>query len=211
MVRERLRAPLIVAALIAVSACDASYPFQPSAPTISALYVLYQFSPAGPLIAGISVPLSAITVNSDGATEGVSLQATWQSSNDAVARVVSNIPRFTAVAPGVADISATYQGFVRTITVTVYEPEATFPRLTLRGAGTLTPLQIIASLRLNPDQSQDVSGQAAWTSSNPGIATVTVSGSTALVTAVSPGTVEITAAFNGLRASVGYSVSYPAE
>lgn len=77
--------------------------------------------------------LTATANFSDGATQNVTNSATWSSSNAAVASV-SSTGLVTAVGHGNATISATYQGYMGTLAVTVTlkaEPElaASFTRL----------------------------------------------------------------------------------
>jgi|SRR6267142_3233849 len=199
-----LRAAFIVFIAGPFAACDASYPTQPTSASVLALQVHYR-SAMGPALVGSGFAFRAYTVDSDGVYEDVTSKAAWSSSNSGVAALTTAPSGFSAFAPGLADISATYQGMTSSVTVTVVEPDREFPVLKL-GSG---DPQVIgrtsvatAMLMTNRTQGVNVTGSATWSSSDPSVAAV-LAGS---VTAVGAGTARITARFNGLSASYGLSV-----
>ncbi len=205
---HHLRSPFIALAFIALAGCRASYPLQPSATVLSALQVQYRTA-MGPTLVGSSFAFSAYTINSDGVYEDVTSKATWASSNSAVVALTGPPSGFSAFAPGLADVSATYQGMVSTLPLTIIEADRQFPVLTITGGdphviGRTDPAT--ALLRTTPTLAQYVSGSATWTSSDTRVVTITPSNGVVVVKAVGAGTVRITAVFKGLSASYGLSV-----
>src|SRR5262245_18692419 len=200
MSRELIHTMIGLFALLCAG-CNASYPFQPSNPVPTALQILYQ-TPMGPALVGESFGFNAYILNSDGGVQEVTANATWLSSNTNVIHPVSNPSRFTAIAPGVPDISATYQGLSNTLSLSVIEPDRQFPSLAIT---TFTPprptvgqtASLSAVLRLSGTPSQTVTSQAVWSSSDPRVltVTVTVNAASATVRAISVGTAVITASF----------------
>jgi hypothetical protein len=112
---------------------------QPYTMTVDPLLVVQ------PTIAGLTVTPStmslivaqqgsavATAVYSDASTANVTKMAVWTSSNDKIATV--NAGQITAVSPGTATITATYDGQSGTITVTVTAPVVS------SGGGAVTPV-----------------------------------------------------------------------
>jgi trimeric autotransporter adhesin len=128
----------------------------------------------------------------------------WSTSNSAVAVVDTN-GFMTAVGQGSATITATSEGKSGTATVTVSQvPVATV---------TVTPTPISMSLGQTTQLSAtltDASGNVlsgrvvAWSSSSPGVATVSSSG---LVTAVAAGSTTITATSEGKSGTAAVTIS----
>lgn len=67
-----------------------------------------------------SEQLTATVTLSSGATQNVTSQATWASSDEAVATVSGGL--VTAVAVGTCEVTATYEGLSGTCSVTVTDP-----------------------------------------------------------------------------------------
>jgi hypothetical protein len=85
----------------------------------------------------------------------------------------------------------------------------TVSAVTVSGVQSVTEgetLQLRANASLSDGSSRDVSSQASWTSSEPGIATISATG---LLTAVKTGTTDISAAYQGVtgRATVTVGVA----
>jgi hypothetical protein len=197
---------VIVAVLLA--GCRASSPSEPSAPIPLVLQVHYRTA-LGPVNVGNSFSLAAYVFDSDGAYEDVTSTATWSSMNPAAVQLTTPPSRFTAVAPGLADVSVTYRGLVHAVPVTVIEIDRQFPILSVtpgdpHNSGKTSPTSAV--LRTSVTQSQNVTAQANWSSSDPRVVTVTPGAQTAMLTGVGPGTAWITASFNGLSTSYGLSI-----
>jgi len=216
MSRERLTTILGLLALPLVSACNASYPFQPSNPVPTALQIHYQL-PMGPALVGQSFGFNAYVVNSDGGIQDVTTTATWVSSNTNVIRLTATPSGFTAIAPGLADVSATYRGITNALSLTVTEADRQFPILVINlvnpGIGPPTAPRVVgqtsylsAGMRITATQSQNVTTQTIWSSSDARVVTVSIEGQFANLRAIGPGTAVITATFNGMTAMYGLSI-----
>jgi hypothetical protein len=86
-------------------------------PTVSSIAITTTASIAT-ISVGQTIQLTATAALSNGSTQNVSTQATWQSSNQAVA-TVSSTGLVTSITSGTANIAATYQGKIGTITISV--------------------------------------------------------------------------------------------
>jgi hypothetical protein len=113
---------LAAAAFISPS-CSASFPTQPTtpAPVVGLEIRSFTTSLTGALRIGTFVTLDAYTVDADGLYTSVSSKASWFSSNPSVVRINSqlSLPLLSLESPGTADVTATYQGFVASVTITV--------------------------------------------------------------------------------------------
>ena len=154
--------------------------------------------------AGSAGQLSAIASLAGGTAQNVTPNATWESSNAAVARVSAG-GLVTALVPGTVRITATYQGKVGSFGVLVQMPVAS---LAVSGATSLAALgsasQLTATASLDGGSTQNVTAGSAWQTSNAAVATVSTSG---LITAVSQGAATITATYQGRAASTTVSIA----
>ena len=154
--------------------------------------------------AGSTSHLAATASLADGTAQDVTSNATWQSSNAAVA-TVSAAGVLTALLPGTARITATYQGKVGSFGVMV---PMTVASLAVSGPTSLTALgsasQSTATVSLDGGSTQNVTTEAGWQTSNAAVATVSTSG---LITAVSAGAVTITATYQGHTSSMTVSIA----
>jgi len=119
---------------------------------------------------------------------------TWQTGNASVA-TVTQAGLITAVGPGSTTVTATSEGKVGTVTVTV-----TAPPVGSVAVAPLTASLIVAATTTLVATVRDVSGavmsnaQVSWSSDKPGTASVTQGG---VVTGLVPGTAKITATAGG--------------
>lgn len=148
----------------------------------------------------------------DNSTLNVTASAAWSSSDPSVADVSNGVNpgRATAVAPGTATIGASFMGFTgqATLTVTVVKLLAisVTPASAILTVGQTQPF--VAMAVFDDSTTQNVTQQAAWLSSDPGVATVVAGGPTAgRTTGVSPGTAQIAATWMGVTGSAGVTVS----
>lgn len=192
----------ILSLALLTSACgtDGGSPTPP--PTTSVASVGISGAPF--LSAGLTSQLLATASLADGTAQNVTTNATWQSSNTAVATVSAG-GLVTAVSPGTAKIAATYQGRVGTFGVLV---PMTVSSLAVSGVTSLTALgsasQLTATASLDGGSTRNVTAGAGWQTSNAAVATVSTSG---LITAVSAGTAAITATYQGHTASTTVSIA----
>ena len=130
---------------------------------------------------------------------------TWESSNPRVASV-SDTGVLTAVAPGTATITATYQGVSGSLGVTV--ADVSVASIAFYGTTTVTrgnTTQLTATATLSDGSARIVTNLATWASLNTDLATVSDSG---LVTTLSTaGTATITATYLGTTGSVDITVN----
>jgi uncharacterized protein YjdB len=154
--------------------------------------------------AGQTSQLTA-SISTTGSRQVVTGAVTWQSSNPAIA-AVSDAGILTAVSAGAATITASYQGVVGTLTVTVVD--VTVTSISFYGTTSVTrglTTQLTATAMLADGTSRIVTNFAAWQSLNTDIATVSSSG---LVTTLSTaGTATITATYLGTTGSVDITVN----
>jgi hypothetical protein len=156
---------------------------------------------------GMTQPLVATATFSDGSTQDLTAFAGWSSSVPTCA-AVSNAPGteglVTGVAPGVATITAAYQGLSGTLTITV--SSATVTSIDVTSATSTVPIgwtiRYAATAHYTDSSTRDVTAQATWLSSNGAIATVSnAAGTQGLATAVSAGTASISATLSGKTGS----------
>ena len=166
-----------------------------------------EIAPPSPTLAtGTTLPVAITAVYSDGSSKDVSGSSTVTSS--AVAYVTVSGTTLTGVHPGAATITATYQGKSATATVTVLD--TTLQSIGIQAVAPLPigqTVSLVATGIFADGSKQDVTSQAAWSSSSAAIASVGNTGSSkGQVTGVSVGTVTMTAALQGISGTVQISV-----
>jgi len=134
----------LVACTLVVSSCGSdgggsstpTTPTPPATPTVTGVTVV---GPGGTPTPGQTAQFTATAALSNGTTQAVTSQATWQSSNTGIATVTSS-GLVTAVAAGQAEIRATYQNMTGTAGVSVASPPPPAQALTgvVREEGTTT-------------------------------------------------------------------------
>jgi hypothetical protein len=149
--------------------------------------------------AGQTSQLAARAQYSDSTSDDVTTQATWSSSNQAIA-TVSATGLVTAQAGGTASITATFQGVSGTQGVTVAQPQV--QQVSISGNTVFTSRnqtsQLTATATMAGGSTQNVTATAAWAVSNTSVASVS---SSALLTAGVNGLSEVSATFMGMRAT----------
>ena len=139
---------------------------------------------------GQTSQLTAVAALPGSASQDVTTQATWSSSNPAVATVTSN-GVLTMLQLGGTQVTATYQGLSGQLSVSLG-----ISSITIAGAvpdvGQASQLAALATL--SNASSLDVTMQANWSSSNAEVATISPGG---LLTVLEPGGVQITATLQG--------------
>jgi hypothetical protein len=149
----------------------------------------------------------------DNSTRDVSSDATWTSGTPAIATVSDAAPTkglATGVSVGSAQITAIYEGKSGAAALTVSAATVTAvgvtPATPSKPKGTSQQFTAVATL--SDGTTQDVTGQASWTSSTSATATVSdVAGSKGLAKAVDIGTAMISAAFSGNTGSADLTVT----
>jgi hypothetical protein len=185
-------------------ACTARYPESPTpASTLAGVRIHYN-SPHTSIGTLSTVSLTLYAIDTEGVYSVVTGQASWFSSNTAVATVTNGTAR--GVANGTADIVATYQGYTSSARVQVGDPNAgRFPTLGV----SFSPPEPGRTARLSARftqaagvPSRDVYSEAQWFTSDPRVFTVT----NGELKAEGPGTASITASYSGATSTVYASV-----
>jgi uncharacterized protein YjdB len=149
------------------------------------------------LAAGTTQQLTATGTFSDMTTQDITSMATWTSSaasvtvNDAAMKGLA-----TGASVGSADITAAFGGKMGSVTIAV--TAATLSSIAVTPAAQSIALgttkQYVATGTFSDGTNQDISAMATWSSSTAAVASVSASG---LATALTVGTTNIVAAFNG--------------
>jgi uncharacterized protein YjdB len=165
--------------------------------------------PTATVIVGQTTTLTAQTL--DGSGNILTGRAvTWTSSSTAIA-TVTQAGVVTGAAPGTATITATSEGKSGTATVTVNAPApAAVASVTVDPATVNLTTGGTQQVTATPRDAQGnaLAGRVVtWASANTGVATVTQAG---LITAVAPGTTNVTATSEGKVGTVAVTVAAPA-
>ncbi|MDQ2664785.1 MAG: Ig-like domain-containing protein, partial [Gemmatimonadota bacterium] len=164
--------------------------------------------PTSSLAVGQSAGLAATVTDANGATL-TGRVVSW-SSNDAAIATVSQAGVVTAVAPGIATITATSEGKSGAAAVTV----TAVPAIPVNSVTVSPPTLSVVQGQTSPltatprDANNNVlSGRAVtWTSTNAAVATVSAAG---VVTGVAPGSATITATSEGKSGTAALTVTAP--
>jgi hypothetical protein len=169
--------------------------FQPAvAPTLVSIAV----TPANATnLVGATQQYTATGTYSDTSTQNITSQAAWTSSNTAVATINAS-GLATAVSAGSTTISAALAGVTNGTALTVQTPPtlvsiAVTPTSATNLVGATQ--QYTATGTYSDSSTQNLTSQAAWTSSKTAVATINASG---LATAVSAGSTTISAGLGGV-------------
>jgi Bacterial Ig-like domain (group 2) len=208
---------LVFLCLMLAVLCGCGASSNPSAASFSKTLSSLSVTAASSSIAvGAQVQLTATAIYSDDSTAVVTSSATWSSSSNATA-TVSSSGLAVGVAAGSATITASFQG-VNGVSVSGNTS------LTVTGSGkpvtglAINPTnasihptgqqQLTATATYSDGTTGDVTTSAAWTSSDNTIATVGTGTTTpGLATGVAPGSVDITASFQNVKADTILNVA----
>ncbi len=164
------------------------------------------------LVAGTQRQFTATGSYSDGSTQSLNANVSWQSSNTSVASVGDDAADgglATAVEAGETTISATLDGISGSANLTVTGAElasiAVTPVDTTIAAG--TEQRFTAVGRFSDNTTQDLTDAAVWSSSNENVAAISnADGREGLATARREGPTTITASLNGVSGSTELTV-----
>lgn len=168
----------------------------------------------GSLMVGQSTQVIATGIFADGTKQDVTTSATWTSSDTAVADFalqVSSAPRLTALTAGSTTISATFQSVTGTAQVTVTASQlvriAITPTQPILQRGVTRAFQATATFE--DTTTADVTLQATWKSSDPGVVSVTKSNSSVTASAIAVGASTITATLGSIQGATNVTVTSP--
>lgn len=157
------------------------------------------------VVAGLSQQFTATGTYSDGSTLNLDSSVTWTTSNPSVATVNS-----TGLVAGVGAGTATITGTVGSLQsqTTVIISTASLSSMAISPSGASLPAgttqQLILTGTFSDGLRQNLNSAATWSSLAPAVATVS---STGLVTAVSPGTAQVSASYSGQSAPTTVQVT----
>lgn len=149
-------------------------------------------------------------------TRDITDQVTWSSDAPSVAGFVTpgSPNRATGAAPGTANLSATVGGVSAAFKLTVSSATVTAPLTITPATPTIArgvTSQFAARGTFSDGTTQDLTFDADWSSSAPGVATVSSdAGSRGVVHTLAAGTTTITATFTGVSGSTLLTVTEPA-
>jgi trimeric autotransporter adhesin len=166
----------------------------------NATIVSISVTPSGRTIApGTRLTFAATGVFSDHTTQVITRDCTWASDNHAVATVGAG-GTATAIGPGTANISATFNGVSGMAPLNV--SSATLSSISVTPASAVlvptTSANCVATGTFSDGSTQVITNIVTWTSSAPNVASVNGGGK---VTAQSPGNATITAQLGSLSAN----------
>ena len=155
--------------------------------------------------AGLTQQFSAIGAFTNGSTQDLSASASWSSSNPGAASIGAN-GLATTIAEGTTNITASVGGVSGSAALTVNP--ATLTLLTVSPATAMVTVgltqQFSAIGTYTDGTTQDLSTQAAWVSSDLGVASIDGTG---LATSLAVGVSDITAALGATSAAAQLTVN----
>lgn len=199
--RPCLRAGLSALILALISGCTfGSSPTNPTTPAVTVTTVVVSGS-SGAATVGQTVTFAATAAFSDNTTSNVTTQATWESSNPAVATVSpTGVATFLAV--GTVDVRATFRSVTGSTRVAVggtAPPVPTVTGVAVTGVGSAASpgqtVALVATATFSDATTLNVTNQAAWQSSNTSVATVSPTG---VATFISAGAVDFRATYRNV-------------
>ncbi len=151
--------------------------------------------------ATIDLQFTATGTFANGDTQDLTAAATWTSSSSSIATISNaqgSIGLAAGVAPGSTTISAVFLGQVGTATLAVTNATLSSIALTPASASIIAGAsqQFNATGIFSDGSSVGITGQAAWSSSDANVATITGHG---LASGASPGSATIKASMNGVN------------
>src|ERR1022692_4121142 len=167
-----------------------------------------KIAPANQTIAkGTTLQLSATGYYADGTTHALGASVTWQTTQSAVATITTQ-GDVTGVGEGVAQLSAAYQGVTGSTSVNVGPPALL--NMTVGPNQSSLPVgeseQLTATGNFSDGTIQNLTQSATWSSSAPGVATITAGG---LATGVTAGTSSLSATMTSITGSATLAVTVP--
>lgn len=158
---------------------------------------------------GLTAQFAATGTFSDGTTQDITFDADWGSSAPGVA-TVGNVAGSKGLAQGVAagtaTIGATFGAASNTALLTV--TEVVLQSIAVAPANpsilSLSTGKFTATGTYSDGTTADITGQATWSSSQPGFATIAAGGA---ATTVAPGTTSISATLNGVTGATNLKVT----
>jgi trimeric autotransporter adhesin len=182
---------------------------QAGPPPATRVIQLVVTTPAGILPLGATVQANASAVLQSGAQQDVTSSATWTSSDARVAQV-SDDGAVLALATGEVDITATLETNSGSAHLVVTDAQLVSVVVTVDRpvVAPRTDVSCTAVGFFTDGSHADLSSLASWTSSQPGVVTVSTNpGSVGALVALSPGTAQVTADYQQLTGATSVTVT----
>jgi hypothetical protein len=208
------RATALAPGSVTVTATRAGVTGSASLVITSATLSQLQLTPPAPsAAAGLTLPLKAQGLFSDGTSQELTDFVSWSSAAPAVASVSSasgSEGLVSAQTSGTAVISATALGVTNQVTFTVNA--ALLVSLGVTPASATVPAGLtqafVATGTFTDGTTADVTAQASWATGDMAVAQVSnAAGARGRTTGLSPGTTTVTASLSGQRASASVTVT----
>ena len=192
----------LVVSFALLTACGGGGGFKP-APVKSLTHILVD--PGNATIGkGKTLQLKATAVYSDGTVLDVTASAAWTTSQATVAPVSSS-GIVTGMSAGNAQISATYQGMAGSDPITVQPAAVVSISISPSNPaiGKSKTLQLTATASMSDGSVQDITPVATWATGQAAVAAV---GATGMVTGMTAGNAQISAAYQGETGNDGVTI-----
>jgi hypothetical protein len=169
-----------------------------------------EISPSNPQLAlGTTLDLSALGLYSDGSSQDLTQQVSWNSANTSIL-TINGGGRVQTLSVGGTSVSATVAGISASQTITV--SGAVLTAIEVSSPANAIPLGISQPLlalgHYSDNSLQDITELVAWQSSSPDLLNIsTTSGSRGLATALAVGSVTVTATLGGTSGSITLSAT----
>lgn len=168
-------------------------------------------TPTSTVLAPASILVyQAVGTYSDGSTQNISNSVAWTSGDTSVVTINPGSGQATGQSAGATTIKAALGSISGTSNIVV-EASALQTIAVVPATDTIpeqVELQYVANATFADGSTQNLTNSVTWTSSAPGVATISdSSGSQGLAVGVSPGTSNITAAFNGVVGAAKLTVT----
>ncbi|HJV36322.1 MAG TPA: Ig-like domain-containing protein, partial [Geomonas sp.] len=182
----------------------------------SASLVALELIPLSPSIAlGSPQQFAAIGRYSDNSTQDLTTQATWASSNTAVATISNAAGSFgnvVPVAPGTTTVSAALGSVSASTQLTVKDSSVTLLSIDVQPAIPSIPVGVqqpfTATGTYSDGTTEDLTAAAVWTTDQPTVAAISnVSGSKGVATTIAQGTATITASVGTVSGNTQLTVN----
>lgn len=164
------------------------------------------------LYVGVTAQLTATGVYADGSSQNITTDVTWISDNTAIASVENDIGEagiVTGVSAGNTNVTASLGNISGTTNIEVLPATLVSIYINAKNTSINKGLheQLIAIGIYSDNTETDITEDVVWSTSNESIATISnITGSKGLLFGKNTGNVTVTAQFNDISATVGFTV-----
>lgn len=189
---------LMTALALAPAGCGDNEPSTPTSPSATVTTLSVTCTPVGAMH-----QCDAVATLSNSTTLKVTGSATWTSSNVSVA-TVNPTGLVTPLSQGQTEIRARFEDVIGGTAVTISSAPATVTTITVTCTPELSRHRCTATATLIDGSVETITNRAAWTASNPSVATV---GENGVVTHLSSGQTQIRATYQNVTGSTTITIA----